>query len=356
MEDYVQFATALPPNGQLPTLIGIAVILGLGKGGVPGLATVATAATVLTAPPSVPGGLGYAVALMVPILTMIDIYAAYLHRHALDWATVWLLLPTSFVGMIIGQIADKYMSDTGARLLVGCILLGILALRTWKDVLVFLCPAWAIQHQLSGDSKEQKISSKGSMDDDEARSLLEQMNDKVENKDTALDDIESGHNNTEEEAIDAPATRRANDKRTISSTGGSKMKKKRKQLSSTTRILWACIVGLIGGAATMLTNSMGPILNVYLLSVAELSPQSYVGTRAMFFCFLNLGKLPIRVMGGTLGLPMVPLATGLGVVAVVGVFLAKPIMLGMNERTFVRLELGVVAFAGLRLCYMGLKQ
>ena len=106
----------------------------------------------------------------------------------------------------------------------------------------------------------------------------------------------------------------------------------------------------------MLTNSMGPILNVYLLSVAELSPQSYVGTRAMFFCFLNLGKLPIRVMGGTLGLPMVPLATGLGVVAVVGVFLAKPIMLGMNERTFVRLELGVVAFAGLRLCYMGLKQ
>lgn len=63
MEDYVQFATALPPNGQLPTLIGIAVILGLGKGGVPGLATVATAATVLTAPPSVPGGLGYAVAL-----------------------------------------------------------------------------------------------------------------------------------------------------------------------------------------------------------------------------------------------------------------------------------------------------
>ena len=74
----------------------------------------------------------------------------------------------------------------------------------------------------------------------------------------------------------------------------------------------------------------------------------------MFFCFLNLGKLPLRVMGGTLGMPMVPLASGLGAVAVVGVFLAKPIMLGMNEKTFVRLELGVVAFAGLRLCYMGL--
>ena len=111
----------------------------------------------------------------------------------------------------------------------------------------------------------------------------------------------------------------------------------------------------MGGMATMLTNSMGPILNVYLLSIAELTPQSYVGTRAMFFCFLNVGKLPIRVMGGSLGLPMMPLAFGLGAVSVLGVFLAKPIMLSINERLFVKLELSVVAFAGLRLCYMGIK-
>ena len=86
----------------------------------------------------------------------------------------------------------------------------------------------------------------------------------------------------------------------------------------------------------MLTNSMGPILNVYLLSVAELSPQSYVGTRAMFFCFLNMGKVPMRIVGGTLGMSMMPLIMGLGVVSVLGVALAKPIMLGMNEGTFVK--------------------
>ena len=74
----------------------------------------------------------------------------------------------------------------------------------------------------------------------------------------------------------------------------------------------------------------------------------------MFFCFLNVGKLPIRVMGGSLGLPMMPLALGLGVVSVIGVFLAKPIMLSINERLFIKLELSVVAFAGLRLCYMGI--
>ena len=34
MDDYVSYASALPPEGQLPTLIGIALVLGLGKGGV----------------------------------------------------------------------------------------------------------------------------------------------------------------------------------------------------------------------------------------------------------------------------------------------------------------------------------
>mmetsp|Transcript_18770 Transcript_18770/g.33775 ORF Transcript_18770/g.33775 Transcript_18770/m.33775 type:complete len:359 (-) Transcript_18770:469-1545(-) len=354
MDDYVKLASSLPPSGQLHTLIGIALILGLGKGGVPGLATVATAATVLTAPSNVTGGLGFAVALMVPILTMIDIYAAWLHRSALDWPTVWLLLPTSFVGMVIGQVVDGYMTDEGARLLVGMILLSILALRTWKDVVAFLFPAWAIRHQLSGDSKEHKfkIEGKGSMDDVEAEGLLNKMNDTEDGKADS-----SSHLDMERGDDDGVAGRRSKPPTALSSSTSKSdifRNKKKQELNPATKFTWACIVGLIGGAATMLTNSMGPILNVYLLSVAKLSPESYVGTRAMFFCFLNLGKLPLRVWGGTLGMPMVPLAAGLGAVAVAGVFLAKPIMLGMDENTFVKLELGVVAFAGLRLCYMGL--
>ena len=104
----------------------------------------------------------------------------------------------------------------------------------------------------------------------------------------------------------------------------------------------------------MLTNAMGPILNVYLLSVVQLSPTAYIGTRAMFFCFLNMGKIPMRFMAGTLGWSMLPLAGTLGIVSVIGVVGAKPIMLSMKEENFVKLELAVVAFSGLRLCYMGL--
>ena len=326
MDEYVAQALALPPDGQLPTLLGIALILGLGKGGVPGLATVATAATVLTAPSSVSGGLGYAVAMQVPILAIIDVYAAWLHSTALDWPTVWLLLPTSFIGMGLGQMIDKHMTDRGARLLVGCILLAILALRTWKDVAAVLCPRWAIEHHL-GESKSRKIEEgKVSEDEDEMHDV----------------DIEGGSTSTTNTATGSIHSKRKRTRRRPSPQ------------SQKTAFLWACIVGLVGGAATMLTNSMGPILNVYLLSVRELSPQSYIGTRAVFFCFLNMGKIPMRFMSGTLGWPMIRVAFGLGLVSVVGVFCAKPIMMAMDERTFVRLELAVVAFAGLRLCYMGL--
>src|SRR6056300_583735 len=162
MEEYVDYAS----TKQLPTLIAISLILGLGKGGVPGVATMATAATVLTAPTHIDNGLGYAVALMVPILTMIDIFAAYLHRSVLDWTTIWLLLPFSFVGMILGQyVSDRYLTDKGARILVGVILLSILALRTWKDVLGYISPMWAIEHHISGDDKERL--SDGEEDDED---------------------------------------------------------------------------------------------------------------------------------------------------------------------------------------------
>jgi uncharacterized membrane protein YfcA len=333
MEAYVQYAT----SQQLPTLITISLILGLGKGGVPGLATIATAATVLTAPTHLTNGLGFAVALMVPILTMIDIYAAYLHRNALDWTTIWVLLPLSFVGMILGQyVAEQYLSEKRARIMVGIILLAILALRTWKDVASHLFPSWAIEHHISGDYD------KGKESDDEDEPLIDKHFDAMESGDS------SNHNGDNASPTSSAIKIKTSGQRNISTT------RRKVSINPTKRLVWACVVGLIGGMATMLTNSMGPILNVYLLSVAELTPSSYVGTRAMFFCFINVGKLPLRVIGGTLGFPMLYLALGLGMVSVLGVLLAKPIMLSINERLFVKLELGIVLFAGLRLCYMGI--
>lgn len=330
MEAYLSQAWSI--QGQLPLLIGIAALLGLGKGGVPGFATVATAATVATSPQHIPGGLGLAVALQVPILTMIDISAVWLHAKDLDFETIKVLLPMSFLGMGLGQWLDQHLSDSNARLLVGIFLLLILSVQIGKDKIMARVEDSKLLQSTNvlnngGDVEEALVH--GEIVDQRPSSLSRRR----------------GANNTvaaKSNIIDDPS---------VANVGS---KKARVILSARTRIIWACVVGIVGGAATMLTNAMGPILNVYLLSVVKLPPTAYIGTRAMFFCFLNCGKLPMRFLAGTLGLKMLPLAGFLGVVSVIGVIGAKPIMLSMSETSFVRLELAVVAFSGIRLCWMGL--
>ena len=315
MEAYINQASSL--NGQLLLLIAIAIILGLGKGGVPGFATVAPALTVATAPMNISGGLGYAVAIQVPILAMIDISAAYLHRKSIDWNTTLSLLPVTFVGMAFGQLLDKFMTDALARLFVGFLLLSILILKVWKDVLAFF-----LTYIVKSPPPDQ--------DQEESMRILYH----------DICDIEN------HKAKQSPPT--------TPSASTSTSNESHHQNNKAKTYMWAGAVGIFGGAATMLTNSMGPIMNVYLLSVRKMSPTEYVATRAMFFCFLNIGKIPIRFASGSLGWSMLPLAFGLGIVSVIGVFCAKPIMLSMTEATFVKLELVVVAFAGVRLMWLGL--
>lgn len=342
MSAYV--AQAWSMEGQLPLLIGIALLLGMGKGGVPGFATVATAATVATSPTNIPGGLGLAVALQVPILTMIDISAAWIHAKDLDFDSIKVLLPVSFVGMAIGQWLDSFLSDSNARFLIGLLLLMILFVQLAKDSLMAV-----FQKNAKGNRKNQHLEPEN--EEVEPLVMLEKGESEecaclnrrgLNRRKTTSGSITSTSSSLDQDVAmddDSMGKRRANNKRAV--------------LPPRTKYLWAAVVGLVGGAATMLTNAMGPILNVYLLSVIQLSPTAYIGTRAMFFCFLNCGKLPMRFFAGTLGWSMIPLAGLLGMVSVLGVIAAKPIMLSMSEANFVRLELAVVAFSGVRLCWMG---
>jgi len=289
-------------NGQLLFLIFNALLLGLGKGGVPGLATVATALTVATSPTDIPNGLTYAVSLQVPILTMIDISAAWLHSKDLVWPPIAILVPFTVLGMILGQIADTYyLSDAGARILVGLLLLLILAFQV-------------------------------------AQSYLMKKNDKKSS---------SSNNNGDSSSSSSTSTILPLTTSSSTTTATTKMYSGR-------FLRWGGFVGIVGGAATMLTNAMGPILNVYLLSIVKLNPSSYIGTRAMFFCIANLWKLPMRFISGTIEFRMLPLAFVLGLCSVLGVLCAKPILVRIPPKHFVTLELSVVALSGIRLCYMGL--
>jgi len=120
-----------------------------------------------------------------------------------------------------------------------------------------------------------------------------------------------------------------------------------------TSVWFASVIGLVGGFATILTNSMGPMLNVFLLSL-RLEPTAFVGTRATFFTCINTLKLAQRLFAGTLGVAMLKRGVAYGAVAVLGVKCSTFIIPRMSKELFMKLEYAVMTFAAFKLIDAGL--
>jgi uncharacterized protein len=61
----------------------------------------------------------------------------------------------------------------------------------------------------------------------------------------------------------------------------------------------ALLFGSIAGFATMVSNAAGPVMNLYLLSMA-LPKDQFMGTGAWYFFIINLVKVPIFVAQGSI--------------------------------------------------------
>ena len=58
--------------------------------------------------------------------------------------------------------------------------------------------------------------------------------------------------------------------------------------------LLSFITGSVAGISTMIGNSAGPIMSIYFLAMG-LKKNSFIGTGAWFFLFVNLFKLPFHI-------------------------------------------------------------
>ena len=113
------------------------------------------------------------------------------------------------------------------------------------------------------------------------------------------------------------------------------------------------LVGLLGGFATVLTNSMGPVLNVFLLTQG-LTPAAFVGTRSCFFTIINICKIGLRLASGSLSYEMALLGTKLAVVSVLGVWVSKAVVRRLSKTLFMQLEYALMTFASVKLLASGL--
>jgi len=105
-----------------------AFLVGLGKGGLPGVGnlTVVLMAIALPAKDSV--------GVLLPILISADIIAVLVYRRHAMWSYIIKLAPSMFAGLVLGYLVFSRVDDQQVRLMIGAILLSMTAvhfLRKW---------------------------------------------------------------------------------------------------------------------------------------------------------------------------------------------------------------------------------
>jgi uncharacterized membrane protein YfcA len=101
--------------GFYAAAIPAVIILGLSKGGLTGIGTLATPIVALTVPPV------QAASIVLPILIVQDLYSIYLFRRHWDAFNLRVLLPGGLVGVVIGYLLAAHLSDWAVALAVGAI-------------------------------------------------------------------------------------------------------------------------------------------------------------------------------------------------------------------------------------------
>ena len=70
--------------------------------------------------------------------------------------------------------------------------------------------------------------------------------------------------------------------------------RRKKQITVPDFWWFSAIIGIIGGFSTMIGNSAGPIMSIYLLTM-YLPKNTFIGTKAWFFMIINLTKVPFHI-------------------------------------------------------------
>lgn len=92
------------------------LIVGISKGGLGGgLGLIAVPLMALAVPPTT------AAAIMLPILCLMDLVGLWKFRGRGDRSCLRVLLPAALVGIIVGALTFRYLSDDHIRLIVGTI-------------------------------------------------------------------------------------------------------------------------------------------------------------------------------------------------------------------------------------------
>jgi uncharacterized membrane protein YfcA len=114
--------------------------------------------------------------------------------------------------------------------------------------------------------------------------------------------------------------------------------------------------GMLAGFATMVSNSAGPIMSIYLSGMMRLTKNEFMGTSAWYFFIFNLSKLPLYAFL-TWILPSQPMVSTTTLlfdllmlpVILIGAFVGKWLLPRISETLFDNVVLILAGAAALKL-------
>lgn len=106
-----------------------AFIVGLGKGGLPGVGNLTAAIFALVLPSK------ESVGVLLPVLIAADFVAIAVYRRHAEWRYILRLLPWTVLGVVAGYFLMDRIDNAQVRTLIGAILLGMTALHFGRQYL-----------------------------------------------------------------------------------------------------------------------------------------------------------------------------------------------------------------------------
>jgi uncharacterized membrane protein YfcA len=110
-------------------------------------------------------------------------------------------------------------------------------------------------------------------------------------------------------------------------------------------------LGLVGGINTMIANSAGPFMAMYLLMDTTLDKWGFVGTNAMMFVIINSSKLPFSYSLGVITPKSLLFNLCLIPAVLVGIATGRFILERISQRVFEEILLLFCLVAALRLIW-----
>lgn len=105
-----------------------AILIGLGKGGLPGLGNLTIWLYAIAF------GAKSSVGFLLPVLICGDIMATYVYWRSVSWQHVWRLIPWAFLGVVVGFLLFQRVDNAQMRKIIGGVLIFMTALhflRLW---------------------------------------------------------------------------------------------------------------------------------------------------------------------------------------------------------------------------------